>query len=132
MFCIRHIESNFLRRFKAPYLKLVVNTGNIVVNQFDRCNEMFEVERLPCRHVFSYCANQRLDCQVYVHDVYKMFKICKVYRGEFISMGDPSTWSKYDRTKVNANWTLRCTTKGRPKSTRYFNEMDSRDMHAPR
>ncbi|XP_025664579.1 uncharacterized protein [Arachis hypogaea] len=28
MFCIRHIGSNFLRRFKAPYLhKLVVNTG---------------------------------------------------------------------------------------------------------
>ncbi|XP_020978149.1 uncharacterized protein LOC107607857 [Arachis ipaensis] len=28
MFCIRHIESNFLRKFKAPYLqKLVVNLG---------------------------------------------------------------------------------------------------------
>ncbi|XP_020969793.1 uncharacterized protein LOC110268238 [Arachis ipaensis] len=28
MFCIRHIGSNFLRRFKAPYLhKLVVNIG---------------------------------------------------------------------------------------------------------
>ncbi|XP_025651750.1 uncharacterized protein [Arachis hypogaea] len=31
MFCIRHIESNFLRKFKAPYLqKLVVNIGNLV------------------------------------------------------------------------------------------------------
>ncbi|RYQ84980.1 hypothetical protein Ahy_B10g104486 isoform B [Arachis hypogaea] len=30
MFCIRHIESNFLRKFKAPYLqKFVVNIGNI-------------------------------------------------------------------------------------------------------
>ncbi|XP_057747747.1 uncharacterized protein LOC130966944 [Arachis stenosperma] len=29
MFCIRHIESNFLRKFKAPHLhKLVVNIGN--------------------------------------------------------------------------------------------------------
>ncbi|XP_057744850.1 uncharacterized protein LOC130962689 [Arachis stenosperma] len=28
MYCIRHVGSNFLRRFKAPYLhKLVVNTG---------------------------------------------------------------------------------------------------------
>ncbi|XP_072076836.1 uncharacterized protein [Arachis hypogaea] len=28
MFCIRHIESNFLRKFKAPYLqKLIVNIG---------------------------------------------------------------------------------------------------------
>ncbi|RYQ85192.1 hypothetical protein Ahy_B10g104688 [Arachis hypogaea] len=84
MFCIRHIGSNFLRRlFKALYLhKLVVNTGNIVVNRFDRRNEMFEVremqngsiytvnfmqrhcdcghfkvERLPYRHVLEYCAN---------------------------------------------------------------------------
>ncbi|RYR59575.1 hypothetical protein Ahy_A05g025472 [Arachis hypogaea] len=31
MFCIRHIESNFLRKFKAPYLqKLIVNIGMIL------------------------------------------------------------------------------------------------------
>ncbi|XP_025670284.1 uncharacterized protein [Arachis hypogaea] len=36
MFCIRHIESNFLRKFKAPYLqKLVVNIGNIYALAFD-------------------------------------------------------------------------------------------------
>ncbi|RYR07213.1 hypothetical protein Ahy_B05g074524 [Arachis hypogaea] len=139
----RHIESNFLRRFKAPYLhKLVVNTefatkrveesfrraGSIVVNQFDRRNEVFEVrempdgsiytvnlaqrhcdcghfqvERLPCRHVLACCANQRLDWQVYVHDVYKMSEICKVYRGEFVPMCDPSTWAPYEGAKVIAN-----------------------------
>ncbi|XP_057730854.1 uncharacterized protein LOC130946197 [Arachis stenosperma] len=259
MYCIRHIGSNFLRRFKAPYLhKLVVNTGysrteqeynknyqrlreraeayaqwcdeigvqrwvlafdgghrwghmttnlvecinsvlkgarnlpvtaivraaahervrngftysefatkrveesfrragNIVVNRFDRRNEMFEVremqdgsihtvnlaqrhcdcghfqvERLPCRHVLACCANQRLDWQIYVHDVYKMSEICKVYRGEFVPMGDPSTWAPYEGAKVIANWTLRRATKGRPKSTRYLNEMDSRDMRRPR
>ncbi|RYR15176.1 hypothetical protein Ahy_B04g071902 [Arachis hypogaea] len=177
MFCIRHIGSNFLRRFKAPYLhKLVVNTGysrteqeynknyqrlqergSIVVNRFDRRNEVFEVremadgsiytvnlaqrhcdcghfqvERLPCRHVLACCANQRLDWQVYVHDVYKMSEICKVYRGEFVPMGDPSTWAPYEGAKVIANWTLRRATKGRPKSTRYLNEMDSRDMRGPR
>ncbi|RYR28713.1 hypothetical protein Ahy_B01g052866 [Arachis hypogaea] len=158
MFCIRHIESNFLRKFKALYLqKLIVNigysrtvreyktryqrlrergeaytnwldripreqlnelftrkraeaearinaghvfselvtsklhanqraAGNIQVSCFDRQNEVFEVrecpsgveyavdlrrqrcdcgefqvDRLPCRHVFACCANQRLD-----------------------------------------------------------------------
>ncbi|XP_016200153.1 uncharacterized protein LOC107641163 [Arachis ipaensis] len=214
MYCIRHIGSNFLRRFKSPYLhKLMVNTGysrmeqeynknyqrlkergeaytqwcdeigverwvlafdgghhwghmttnlsteaherlrngftyskfatkrveesfrragNIVVNRFDRRNEMFEVERLPCRHVLACCANQRLDWQVYVHDAYKMSEICKVYRGEFVPMGDPSTWDRYEGAKVIANWTLRGTTKERPKSTRYLNEMDSRDMRGPR
>ncbi|RYR35872.1 hypothetical protein Ahy_A10g050974 [Arachis hypogaea] len=29
MFCIKHIKSNFLRKFKAPYLqKLIINIGN--------------------------------------------------------------------------------------------------------
>ncbi|RYR74347.1 hypothetical protein Ahy_A02g009021 [Arachis hypogaea] len=211
MYCIRHIRSNFLRRFKAPYLhKLVAilrrnkrttkttkglksgmrhilngamtsvlrdgcwhsmvsievherlrnrftysefttkrveesfrRAENIVVNRFDRRNEMFkvcemqdgtiyivnlaqrhydcghfQVERLPCCHVLGCCVNQRLDWQVYVHDMYKMSEICKVYRGEFVPMGDPSTWDRYEGAKVIANWTLRRTTKGRPKLTR--------------
>ena len=53
----------------------------------------FKVERLPCRHVLACCANQGLDWQVYVHDVYKMSEIRKVYRCEFVPMGDPSTWA---------------------------------------
>ncbi|RYR48294.1 hypothetical protein Ahy_A07g034307 [Arachis hypogaea] len=89
------------------------------------------VEQLPCLHVLACCANQRLDWQVYVHDVYKMFEICKVYKGEFVPMGDPSMWDIYEGTKVTANWTLKRVTKERPKSTRYLNEMDSRDMRGP-
>ncbi|RYR67441.1 hypothetical protein Ahy_A03g013802 [Arachis hypogaea] len=170
MFCIRHIESNFLRRFKTSYLhKLVVNTGYSRMEQeynknyqrlkerVQQAQEMFEVremqdgsiytinlvqqhcdcghfqvERLPCRHVLACCANQRLDWKVYVHDVYKMYEICKVYRGEFVPMGDPSTWDRYKGTNVIANWTLRRVTKGRLKSIRYLNEMDSRDMRGLR
>ncbi|RYQ93238.1 hypothetical protein Ahy_B09g099507 isoform A [Arachis hypogaea] len=138
----RHIGCNFLRRFKTPYLhKLMVNTGNIIVNPFDRRNELFEAHemkdcsiytRLPYHHVLACYANQRLDWQVYVHDAYKMSEICKVYRGEFVPMGDPSTWDRYEGAKVIANWTLRRTTKGRPKSTCYLNEMDSRDIRGPR
>ncbi|XP_072088021.1 uncharacterized protein [Arachis hypogaea] len=144
-FATKRVEESFRR------------AGNIVVNRFDRRNEMFEVremqdgtiytvnlaqrhcdcgyfqvERLPCRHVLACCANQCFDWQVYVHDVYKMSEICKVYRGEFVPMGDPSTWDRYEGAKVIANWTLRRVTKGRPKSTRYLNEMDSRDMRGPR
>ncbi|RYR41388.1 hypothetical protein Ahy_A08g037782 [Arachis hypogaea] len=92
---------------------------------------LFIVERLPCCHVLACCTNQHLDWQVYMHDVYKMSKICKVYGGEFV-LGDPSTWARYEGVKVIANWTLWCTTKGRPKSTRYLNEMDSWDMCGPR
>ncbi|RYR70937.1 hypothetical protein Ahy_A02g005241 isoform B [Arachis hypogaea] len=119
-FATKRVEESFRR------------AGNIVVNRFERRNEMFEVERLPCRHVLACCTNQRLDWQVYVHNVYKMSEICKVYRSEFVTMGDPSTWDRYEGAKVIANWTLRRVTKGRPKSTRYLNEMDSRDIRSPR
>ncbi|XP_029150764.1 uncharacterized protein [Arachis hypogaea] len=88
------------------------HAGNIVVNRFDRRNKVFEVhempsekvlvvdlarqrydcghfqvERLPCRHVIACCANQRLDCQIYVSDVYKMSQIQKVYRKELVPVG---------------------------------------------
>nr|XP_029147047.1 uncharacterized protein LOC114924970 [Arachis hypogaea] len=214
MYCIRYIGSNFLRRFKAPYLhKLVVNTGYsrteqeynknyqrlkergeaytqwcdeigverwvlafdgghrwghmttnlvecinfvlkgarnlpvtaLVRSTFYRLNELFTQksteahERLRNGFTYSEFATKRveesfrrLDWQVYVHNVYKMSEICKVYRGEFVPMGDPSTWDRYEGAKVIANWTLRRATKGRPKSTRYLNEMDSRDMRGPR
>ncbi|KAL4293582.1 hypothetical protein AHAS_Ahas18G0142500 [Arachis hypogaea] len=32
------------------------------------CGE-FQVDQMPCRHVFACCANQQLDLHVYVHDV---------------------------------------------------------------
>ncbi|RYQ84898.1 hypothetical protein Ahy_B10g104406 [Arachis hypogaea] len=67
-----------------------------------------------------------------MHDVYKMSEIYKVYRGNFVPMDDPSTWVRYEGAKVIANWTLRCTKKGKSKSTLYLNEMDSRDMCDPR
>ncbi|XP_057746280.1 uncharacterized protein LOC130965538 [Arachis stenosperma] len=90
--------------------------GNIQVSCFDRQNEVFEVrecpsgveyavdlrrqrcdcgefqvDRVPCRHVFACCANQRLDWQLYVHDVYKMDQVRRVYRARFRPLGNPTT-----------------------------------------
>nr|XP_029150059.1 uncharacterized protein LOC114925614 [Arachis hypogaea] len=115
--------------------------GNMVVHRFDRRNEVFEVremttekvlvvdlarrtcdcghfqvERIPCRHIIACCANQRLDWQLYVHDVYKMTE----------------TWPAYEGPTLVANPALRRTSKGSPKLTRYLNEMDSRDMRGLR
>ncbi|XP_025692505.1 uncharacterized protein [Arachis hypogaea] len=236
MFCIRHIESNFLRKFKAPYLqKLVVNIGysrtvreyevryqrlrergeaytdwlnripreqyvlafdggyrwghmttNLVecINSvlkgarnlpvtalvkatFYRLNELFtrkraeaearinaghvfsdvvtsklhanqlasgniQVDRIPCRHVFACCANQRLDWQVYVHDVYKMDQVRRVYRARFRPLGNPTTWPAYNGPRFIPNPFLRRLGKGRPKMTRFLNEMDTRMLRRPR
>ncbi|KAL4315406.1 hypothetical protein AHAS_Ahas15G0181900 [Arachis hypogaea] len=47
-------------------------------------------------------------------------------------MSDPDTWPRHDDPKVIANCILQCTTKGRSNSTRYLNEMNSRDICASR
>ncbi|XP_016167133.1 uncharacterized protein LOC107609641 [Arachis ipaensis] len=203
MFCIRHIESNFLRKFKAPYLqKLVVNIGysrtvreyevryqrlrergeaytdclegrtqsprdcpcegNIlqvervvtrkraeaearinaghvfsdVVTSKLHANQLasgnIQVDRISCRHVFACCANQRLDWQVYVHDVYKMDQVRPVYRARFRPLGNPTTWPVYNGPRFIPNPFLRRVGKGRPKMTRFLNEMDTRMLRRPR
>ncbi|RYQ98787.1 hypothetical protein Ahy_B07g086583 [Arachis hypogaea] len=132
-------------------------SGNIQVSCFDRQNEVFEVREMPsgveyavnlrrrvcdcgefqvdrisCRHVFAYCANQRLDWQMYVHEVYKMDQIQRVYRARFRPLGNPTTWPVYTGPRFVGNPFLRRVAKGRPKMTRFLNEMDTRMLRAPR
>ncbi|XP_057746096.1 uncharacterized protein LOC130965346 [Arachis stenosperma] len=107
-------------------------SGNIQVSCFDRQNEVFEVrempsglefavdlrglrcdcgefqvDRIPCRHVFACCANQRLDWQLYVHDVYKMDQVRRVYRARFRPLGNPTTWPAYNEPRFIPNPFLR-------------------------
>ncbi|RYQ79583.1 hypothetical protein Ahy_Scaffold5g107811 [Arachis hypogaea] len=95
------------------------------------CGE-FQVDRIPCRHVFACCANQRLDWQVYVHDVYKMDQVRRVYRARFRPLGNPTTWPAYNGPRFIPNPFLRCVGKGRPKMTRFLNEMDTQMLRRPR
>ncbi|RYQ95483.1 hypothetical protein Ahy_B08g090792 [Arachis hypogaea] len=98
--------------------------GNIVMHRLDRQNEVFEVhemtsgkvlvvdlarrtcdcghfqvEPLPCHH--------HLDWQLYIHDVYKMTEVRKVYRFEFTPLGDLKTWPAYEGPTLVANPALR-------------------------
>ncbi|XP_057760952.1 uncharacterized protein LOC130981379 [Arachis stenosperma] len=132
-------------------------SGNIQVSCFDRLNEVFkvrempsglefavdlrglrcdcgefQVDRIPCRHVFACCANQRLDWKLYVHDVYKMDQIRRVYRARFRPLGNPTTWPAYNGPRFVPNPYLRRVTKARPKMTRFLNEMDTRMLRRPR
>ncbi|RYQ99205.1 hypothetical protein Ahy_B07g087101 [Arachis hypogaea] len=86
------------------------------------CGE-FQVDRIPCQHVFACCANQRLDWQVYVHDVYKMDQVQRVYRARFRPLENPTTWPVYCGPQFIGNSFLRQVTKGQPKMTRFLNEI---------
>ncbi|XP_057760419.1 uncharacterized protein LOC130980792 [Arachis stenosperma] len=132
-------------------------SSNIQVNCFDRMNEVFEVrempagteyavdlrqqrcdcgefqvDRIPCRHVFACCANQRLDWRVYVHEVYKMDQVRRVYRARFRPLGNPTMWPVYSGPRFVPNPNMRRVNKGRPRMTRFLNEMDTRMLRAPR
>ncbi|RYR24891.1 hypothetical protein Ahy_B02g058469 [Arachis hypogaea] len=63
----------------------------------------FQVERLPSRHIITYCANQCLDWQLYVKDVYKMTEVHKVYKFEFVPLGNLETWPAYPGPTLVAN-----------------------------
>ncbi|RYR13644.1 hypothetical protein Ahy_B04g070530 isoform B [Arachis hypogaea] len=195
MFCIRHIESNFLQKFKAPYLqKLVVSigysrtvreyevryqrlrergeaytnwlnripreqyalafdggyrwghmttnlvecinslhanqlaSGNIQVSCFDRQNEVFEVREMPSGLEFAVdLRGLRCDC-----GEFQMDQVRRVYRARFRPLGNPTTWPAYNGPRYVPNPYLRRVSKGRPRMTRFLNEMDTRMLRRPR
>ncbi|RYR03231.1 hypothetical protein Ahy_B06g082085 isoform A [Arachis hypogaea] len=95
------------------------------------CGE-FQVDRIPCRHMFACCANQRLDWKLYVHDVYKMDQVRRVYRARFRPLGNPTTWPAYNGPRFVPNPYLRRVSKGCPRMTCFLNEMDTRMLRRPR
>ncbi|RYR02375.1 hypothetical protein Ahy_B06g081172 [Arachis hypogaea] len=131
-------------------LKLNANqlaSSNIQVNCFDRMNEVFEVElSMPSTSVDNDVTVvssrwigfpvdmflHRLDWRVYVHEVYKMDQVRRVYRARFRPLGNPTTWPVYSGPRFVPNPNLRRVTKGRPRMTRFLNEMDTRMLRAPR
>ncbi|XP_015963422.1 uncharacterized protein LOC107487318 [Arachis duranensis] len=94
--------------------------GNIQVNLFDRQNEIFEVREMPIGIEYAVNLRQRMD------------EIRKVYRARFKPLGNPATWPVYQGPRHIPNPHLKRVSKGRPKITRFLNEMDMRDMRGPR
>ncbi|XP_016207126.1 uncharacterized protein LOC107647572 [Arachis ipaensis] len=223
MFCIRHIKSNFLRKFKALYLqKLVVNIGysrtvreyevryqqlrergeaytnwlnripreqyalafdggyrwghmttnlveciNSVLKGYSRTvreyevryqqlrergeaytnwlnripreqlNELFtrraEAEaRINAGHVFSEVVTSKLHANQLASGNIQMDQVRRVYRARFRLLGNPTTWPAYNGPRFVPNPYLRRVSKGRPRMTRFLNEMDMRMLRRPR
>ncbi|RYR13970.1 hypothetical protein Ahy_B04g070687 isoform C [Arachis hypogaea] len=118
-----------------------IASGNIQVSCFDRQNEVFEVREMPSGLEFAVdlrglrcdCGEfQRLDWKLYVHDVYKMEQIRRVYRARFRPLDNPTTWPAYHGPRFVPNPYLRRVSKGRPRMMRFLNEMDTRMLRRPR
>ncbi|RYR33596.1 hypothetical protein Ahy_A10g048203 [Arachis hypogaea] len=116
-------------------------SGNIQVSCFDRENEVFEVREMPsgveyavglCHRRCDCSEFQQLDWQVYVHDVYKMDQVRRVYRARFRPLKNPATWPAYHGPRLVGNPFLRRVAKDRPKMTRFLNEMDTHMLCRPR
>ncbi|KAL4276790.1 hypothetical protein AHAS_Ahas20G0242400 [Arachis hypogaea] len=60
-----------------------------------------------------------------------MSEIRKVYKVEFVPLGDTETWPDYPRLTMVANPALRQKSKGHPKLTHHLNEIDSQEMRGP-
>ncbi|RYQ87908.1 hypothetical protein Ahy_B09g095438 isoform G [Arachis hypogaea] len=137
---VGHVFSEFVITKLQAYQRAA---GNIQVNCLDMQNEIFEVreipigveyrvnlrqcrcdcgdfqvDRIPCLHVFATCANQHLDWQVYVNEVYRLDEIRKVYRARFRPLGDPTTWPVYQGPRMIPNPTFKRVCIGHPKKPR--------------
>ncbi|XP_027346414.1 uncharacterized protein LOC113858129 [Abrus precatorius] len=87
-----------------------------------------QTDRYLCRHVIAACSSQNIDWRCYVEDVYKINELCKVYKKKFGVIGNESTWRIYRGPKLIPDPNLKPIIRGRPKSTRFLNEMDRLEM----
>lgn len=113
IFTVRDKNSN---DFKVEMRRMSCDCGN------------FQVDRFPCRHAFACISKLRLKWETYVDDVYTLARIYQVYERPFKAIGHNDTWELYTGPEIHPNYTMLRKAKGRPKSTRYLNEMDSSMM----
>ncbi|RYR08572.1 hypothetical protein Ahy_B05g076314 [Arachis hypogaea] len=120
--------------------------GNIVVHRFDRRKEVFEVHKMPTGRLILHDKNaivgifkwSNFHVAILLRVVLTSTSIgrcmsvmctrCRRFARSTEFMGDTTTWPDYPGLTMIANPALRRMSKGRPKSTRYLNEMDSRKI----
>ncbi|RYR68855.1 hypothetical protein Ahy_A03g015342 [Arachis hypogaea] len=121
----------------AEAIKPLVEADPSLKATFYRLNKLFtrkrdEAEaRINAGHIFSELVTSA--CKptsirkypAYVHDVYKMDQVRRVYRARFRPLRNPTTWPAYNGPRFVPNPFLRCITKGRPRMTRFLNEIDT-------
>ncbi|RYR72797.1 hypothetical protein Ahy_A02g007007 [Arachis hypogaea] len=102
------------------YAKLIALTSRTRSLKCVRC----QVEQsMPSTSVDN-GVTMRLDWRVYVHDIYKMDQLRRVYRVRFRPLGNLTTWPAYYGPRFVPNMYLR--------RVNFLNEMDTRMLRGPR
>ncbi|KAF7824459.1 uncharacterized protein G2W53_022603 [Senna tora] len=88
----------------------------------------FQALHYPCQHVIAACAYIGISYEPYVNRVYKLDTMLMAYAKEFQPLGLEEYWPVPEdpRKLVPGEGNIR--KKGRPRATRFRNEMDFRDL----
>ena len=83
----------------------------------------FQQSKIPCSHAIAACMVNGIEYTQYISTYYTIEKNMQVWSSCFVPLPDSAYWptSSYRKLLPNSEWRRK---KGRPKVTRYRNEMD--------
>ena len=88
----------------------------------------WQSDGIPCSHVFSVCAANRLDWEAYIVKYYSLESYEGTYSAQFCPLRHQDYWDSCDRLFLPDVTLLR--ERGRPRSTRIHNGMDQSERRA--
>jgi len=108
-------KENSRNRHSSRMFKVMLNLR--------RCDcGLFQALKYPCVHAIAACDENRSYFE-YVDPIYRLDTILQTYVQEFHPVGGDEWWPEVQGQTVIPNYAM-VRTKGRPKSTRFRNEMD--------
>jgi hypothetical protein len=130
-------SAHFLRSFNRAkgIFELITQRGrNVqVVNLEEKtctCGK-WEIFKYPCSHVLGACAKLSLNSLQYVDRCYSIVEYCATWASEFSPLPHEAYWPQSSSTVLLPNLELLRNKKGRPRSTRLRNEMDTKERKKP-
>ncbi|XP_061351168.1 uncharacterized protein LOC133296237 [Gastrolobium bilobum] len=90
-----------------------------------QCGE-FTAFRFSCSHVIAACTSTHHDPTLYIDPAYSAKNQCEIYSGQWYPIGNEDFIPPFAHATVIPDVSMR-RQRGRPRSTRIHNEMDSRE-----
>ena len=90
----------------------------------------WEINKYPCSHVLSVCCNLSLNSWQHIQKYYSIKEYCITCTFQFFSFHHEAYWSK-PTLKLILDHSFKHSEKGRPCSTRLWNEIDIKEGYTP-